>query len=111
MDPARDLTRRRCRHHPSRVAAALCPGCGRFYCRECISEHRERVLCAECLRDEGTPQSVRHKPFATARTALRVASGVLCAWLFFYLLGQVLLRLPDAVHPARTPESAAGDVP
>lgn len=111
MDPARDLTRRRCRLHPSREAAALCPGCGRFYCRECISEHRERVLCAECLRGVGAPQSARRGAFAAARRVLQVASGVLSAWLFFYLLGQALLRLPDAVHPVRRPESAASDAP
>lgn len=111
MDSARDLTRRRCRHHPTREAAACCPGCGRFFCRECVSEHRERVLCAECLSREGAPQSGRRRRFATARTVLRVAAGVLSAWLFFHLLGQVLLRLPDTVHPARAPGSAEGDAP
>lgn len=111
MDPARDLTRRRCRHHPFREAAACCPGCGRFFCRECVSEHRERMLCAECLRGEGATPSGSRRPFATARAFLRVAAGVLSAWLFFHLLGQVLLRIPDTVHPARVLESAADDSP
>ena len=111
MDPAPDLTRRKCRHHPSREAAARCPGCGRFFCRECVSEHRERVLCAECLRGESAPPSARRRPFVAARAVLRLAAGVLVAWLFFHLLGQTLLRLPDTFHPAQAPEGAVDDAP
>lgn len=69
------------------------------------------MLCAGCLRGEGAAQPGRRRPLATARAVLRVAAGVLTAWLFFHLLGQVLLRVPDTVHPARVPEGAADDSP
>ncbi len=111
MEPAPDLTRRKCRQHPFREAAARCTGCGRYYCRECVSEHRERMLCAECLRGESAPPSARRRPFVAARAVLRLAAGVLVAWLFFHLLGQVLLRLPDTFHPARAPEGAVDGAP
>ena len=39
----------RCLHHGEREAIARCPECGSFFCRECITEHDERVLCASCL--------------------------------------------------------------
>jgi len=44
-----DLTHQRCHHHQFREAAARCPECGRYFCRECITEHADRVLCASCL--------------------------------------------------------------
>ncbi len=47
---AEDLSGKRCFNHAGREAAARCPGCRRFYCRECVTEHDGRVLCAECLR-------------------------------------------------------------
>ena len=111
MDPAPGLTRRKCRQHPAREAAARCPGCGRFFCRECVSEHRDRVLCAECLRRESLPPPARRRTFVIARTVTRLAAGVLGAWLFFHLLGQVLLRIPDTFHAAGAPEAAEGEEP
>ena len=39
----------RCWNHEAREAACRCPACGRSYCRECVSEHEGRLLCAACL--------------------------------------------------------------
>jgi hypothetical protein len=45
-----NLLLQRCFNHGMREAAARCPECGRFYCRECITEHDDRVLCSACLK-------------------------------------------------------------
>ena len=109
MDPPWDLTHGKCWNHLFREAAARCPGCGRLFCRECVSEHRERVLCADCLRAAGAPADVRRRRFAAVRGSLRVVAGVLCAWLFFHVLGLLLLRFPDTFHAVR-PSGDAADV-
>ena len=46
----RDLSLQRCRNHAEREAVARCPGCGHHFCRECVTEHDDRILCAACLR-------------------------------------------------------------
>ena len=44
------LLANRCLHHPVREAVARCPECGQFFCRECITEHEDRVVCSSCLK-------------------------------------------------------------
>jgi hypothetical protein len=44
------LARQRCLHHSSREAIARCLDCRQFFCRECITEHDERLVCASCLK-------------------------------------------------------------
>ena len=44
------LTHQRCFHHSHREAVARCPECRQFYCRECVTEHDYRVICATCLK-------------------------------------------------------------
>jgi hypothetical protein len=41
-----DITQQRCLNHMLREAVARCPECSRFFCRECITEHEDKVLCA-----------------------------------------------------------------
>lgn len=93
------LTEQRCLNHALREAVALCPICHRFFCRECITEHDDRFICAGCLT----------KQLATARTRTRggiivalgqCSLGLLLAWFFFYLIGQGLLSIPSTFHEA-----------
>ena len=93
-----NLARQRCVNHEAREAAARCPECGRYYCRECITEHDERVLCAACLK-----KLVRGRPRMRQRLAplsrgLQCFLGLLILWLVFYFLGSVLLSLPASFH-------------
>jgi hypothetical protein len=90
------LAHQRCFNHALREAAARCPACGRFFCRECITEHEGRVLCALCLK------GAENKPFV-ARMAwvtriLQLAAGILLAWLFFFWFGLALLSLDSSFH-------------
>ncbi len=99
------LTLQRCFHHPAREAVARCPECTRFFCRECITEHEERVICAECLAklaQDGTqpkPAS-RRLPIAAVGMLTRTIGGALMAWFCFYLIGRMLLSLPSEFHAA-----------
>jgi len=92
------LTAQRCLHHAEREAAARCPECRQFFCRECITEHEDRVICASCLRKlaraTGGPRS-RRRVFASVAQGL---AGVLVAWYFFYSAGRVLLAIPASFH-------------
>ncbi len=87
----------RCTNHVSREAVARCPECGRFFCRECISEHEGRVICAFCLKRLSTETVRRYRLTGVVRTA-QVLVGILLLWSSFYLLGKVLLTIPSSFH-------------
>ena len=93
-----DLACQRCRNHAEREAVARCPTCNQFFCRECITEHDDRVICANCLR-RLSHVPLRQRP-AYVR-AVRLGQGLLglmLVWFFFYLLGESLLALPTSFH-------------
>ena len=87
----------RCFHHRTREAAARCPMCKRTYCRECITEHRGRVLCAACLQSAAAGRA-RSRVTRRALAVMAVAAGWAAAWFFFHGLGQVLIRIPTPFH-------------
>jgi hypothetical protein len=91
----------RCFNHAEREAAARCPGCRRFFCRECVSEHKHRFLCAACLGAERTGNGERHGEgrFRVLFTrAFYLAAALVMLWLAFLLTGKALLALPDEFH-------------
>jgi hypothetical protein len=98
MSPAISVSRQRCFHHGNREAVARCPECGRFFCRECVTEHEQRVLCAACLRELARTSAVPHRAWARILQVLQTGLGLLTAWLFFYCLGQALLSIDATVH-------------
>ena len=107
-----DLTGQRCLHHPGREAAARCPECRRHFCRECVTEHDERALCAGCLRRlSGGPEARRRPWRAALLRAAAVAAGVFLAWFYFFLLGRALLLLPEDLHRTTRGAVAAGEAP
>jgi hypothetical protein len=95
--PAPAVHLRRCARHGEREAAARCPSCGEFFCRECIVEHEGRLLCAACLarlRNQA-PEGPRSGP-ALGRIAT-LGAGCLVLWLAFSLLGALLIRIPPRI--------------
>ena len=88
----------RCVHHPNREAAARCPECSRFFCRECVSEHDDRVLCASCLAAGLRVHAPGSSRFSAAGRAFCALLGLFLAWWFYDLVGQGLMRLPASVH-------------
>ena len=92
------LSLQRCFNHAHREAAARCPECARHYCRECITEHDERVICAACLAQVVQAPSARRGRFTPMLRAIQLLGGVFLLWLFFYGLGQILLTVPGSFH-------------
>ncbi|HNV21923.1 MAG TPA: rhomboid family protein [Candidatus Hydrogenedentes bacterium] len=93
-----DLIHQRCFNHAGREAAAQCPRCGRFYCRECITEHDGRIVCAPCLDALLAPGPARRSLVTAPLRALQFAAGVAVLWLVMYGLGRALTAIPAAFH-------------
>ena len=104
-----DLARQRCLLHPLREAAARCPSCRQFFCRECVTEHDGRVMCAACLRkltaNRGEAKSARSLLAATLAAA-RLAAALALLWFAFYLVGLFLVRAPTSFHDGTIWEEA-----
>lgn len=92
------LTHQRCFNHATREAAARCPECAQFFCRECITEHDSRVICSACLKKLARVPLTKRPAFAQARLAVTSLSGIFIGWIFFYLIGTTLLKLPATFH-------------
>jgi len=93
-----DLLHQRCFNHQRREAVARCPECGRYFCRECVTEHDDRVLCTNCLKKTFEKSLFKSLPFGSLQGLLRFFSGTMIAWIFFYYLGRILLSLPSSFH-------------
>jgi hypothetical protein len=89
------LASRRCHVHRGREAAARCPVCGRFFCRECVTEHDGRLLCAACLQRAADGGGVRRAAWESLAAAGELALGTFLIWVVFYRLGRLLLTIPS----------------
>jgi len=102
------LHEQRCARHGEREAAARCPACGRFFCRECITEHDGRVLCSACLAAQAAGAAAirprRFRPLAWSVTC----AALLALWLAYMCLGKLLLRIPADFHEGAFWKDIAG---
>jgi len=94
----RDLSQERCFNHQEREAVARCPECRRFFCRECVTEHEERLVCTACLRKLARVPLLRRRGFAGALRVSQLLFGLFLAWFFFYLVAEELISLPTSFH-------------
>ncbi len=93
-----DLARQRCYNHAHREAAARCPACRRYYCRECVIEHESRLLCAACVAAGAAREERREKRHGWPGAVAGAMLGVFLAWAFFFIIGWGLLSLPSPTH-------------
>jgi hypothetical protein len=93
-----DLTLQRCSIHVDREAIARCPSCANYFCRECVTEHEGRFLCSNCLQRRSAPIESAHRTAGWLTTALGMVIGLAVAWLFFYVIGQLLILIPSNLH-------------
>jgi hypothetical protein len=94
-----ELHQRHCLNHGAREAVARCPECGHCYCRECITEHEDRVICAACLRKTlRLPEKKRRPMFVGFARAMVFCLSLMAGWLAFYLVGKLLLSIPTSFH-------------
>jgi hypothetical protein len=91
-----------CFHHLEREAVAQCPDCKRVFCRECITEHEDRIICASCLqrlvRAESGSTAPRSFSWAFVTVPMRITMALCVGWLCFYTVGRLLLSLPSEFH-------------
>jgi hypothetical protein len=98
MMPMAELFLQRCLNHARREAIARCPECGQFFCRECITEHENRIICAACLKKLSRTPFLKSPAFLQALRIGHCLLGFIVAWFIFYLAGELLLRLPASFH-------------
>jgi hypothetical protein len=92
------VSQQRCLRHPEREAVARCPECRNSFCRECITEHEDRVLCSNCLAKLSRRTESRRPILKHPVQLFLMAIGLATAWAFFYLIGYSLSRAPASFH-------------
>lgn len=93
-----DLAHKRCRNHAQREAAGRCPECERFFCRECLTEHQGRVLCASCLAGGDADSTRSRVPLAALARTVQLVVALMVLWIFFTSFGRAILLVPDTFH-------------
>jgi hypothetical protein len=92
------LAAQRCLLHVDREAAVRCPVCHEYFCRECVTEHDNRFVCASCLHDLAKRKPAPEASPNWLTLPFRLCFGFLLAWFGFYILGRLLLLVPPSVQ-------------
>jgi hypothetical protein len=95
------LIHERCWHHREREAAVRCPECRRFYCRECVTEHQGRMVCAACVASLAGRAALSARGLPRLAWIAASAGGLLLAWAIFYYLGAMLAGIPSDFFSAK----------
>jgi hypothetical protein len=95
----------RCWNHEAREAACRCPACGRSYCRECVSEHEGRLLCAACLSAVAAGREPGSGRGGLAPAAM-IAAAILLGWLTYWVAGESIMAVIRRMQ--QEPKSGAG---
>ena len=85
----------RCWNHESREAVCRCLQCGRSFCRECVTEHESRFLCAGCLRNAAQAQAAGAGRLRRMAPALMTAGGILLAWAIFFGTAESIIIITE----------------
>jgi len=93
------LSFQKCYHHSNREAVVRCPVCLKDYCRECVTEHDDRMLCTGCLKQymKVVPGKSRRWIFSVV-VFIQCSMGFFILWYGFFLLGKMLLATPSSFH-------------
>jgi len=89
------MLEQRCWNHETREAVCRCLVCGRSYCRECVSEHEGRLLCAACLRSQAQAAAVPPGRLHRVRTVCLSLAGILLAWAIFFGAAESLATITE----------------
>jgi ribosomal protein S27AE len=93
--------RRRCARHEEREAVGRCTECGGGFCRECLTEHADRLYCGTCfvLKVESARRGAGRKTdWRRCKSAVATAGALLCLVAGFYFLGRMLAAIPAELH-------------
>jgi hypothetical protein len=94
------LLHQRCWNHELREAVCRCPACGRDFCRECVTEHESRLLCAACLPAVARAGPTRRRRSRALLAPVAALGGLALSWLIFYIGGEILVEI--AAHAEHT---------
>jgi hypothetical protein len=97
--------RRRCVRHETREAVGRCSVCAGGFCRECVTEHEDRLYCGPCftLQVAGVRRVAAPSKFNAGfwrRVALTIGSLV-CLVAGAYALGRLLAAIPADFHDGK----------
>lgn len=92
------LVEQRCLNHAQREAVARCPSCQHYYCRECVTEHADRILCAACLKKNPDEPSTEKSRLDGLLRMGQFGAAVFLLWFLSLGLGRALLAMPDSFH-------------
>ena len=84
------VLQQRCWNHETREAVCRCPECGRSFCRECVTEHEARLLCAACLKSLSRTGSQRAGRVRRLLPAAMLLGGIVFAWCVFFAAGETI---------------------
>jgi hypothetical protein len=87
-----------CWNHEAREAVCRCPACRRSYCRECVSEHEGRLLCAVCLSGVAARSEAGAGVFGKLAPLGMIAAAILIAWLAYWAAGASLIGVIRRLH-------------
>ena len=95
-----------CLNHPTREAAALCPTCKRPFCRECITEHDYKMICANCLADLRKAKTEKKREVRLPlMPVLQVVIGLIVLWTIYFQIGEILVNIPVELHDGKVWEA------
>jgi hypothetical protein len=92
------LHQQRCFNHATREAVARCLECGRYFCRECVTEHDDRLVCAACLRKTVKQPLTRRGGLVAVWRGLLCCAGAALIWLFFHITALLLMKISSEFH-------------
>lgn len=87
-----------CQNHSEREAVARCPVCHRYFCRECVTEHDDQVVCASCLAKKVLRGPTQRRRYTSIPQGAAFLAGLFIAGASFYTLGRLLLLVPTSFH-------------
>ncbi len=115
------LTLTRCFNHGQREAVARCPSCRRHYCRECVTEHDHKLLCASCIEALASTHAAKERRRWPFIPTVQLFAALFVLWISFYGVGRALLLIPSEFHViesetfddsyANEPEETTAEVP
>lgn len=93
-----EIIRLRCTNHAGREAVAICTRCSGSFCRECISECEQRVVCAHCLAALGKASRQKRGLLGLLFQTSWCALSFVFLWAVCYYFGKILLSAPSAFY-------------
>ncbi len=93
-----NITHCKCYNHASREAVARCPQCSHYFCRECITEHDDVIMCAICLEKASNSTKQKGHFLSHLIVVMLCSFSFFVLWLIFYYFGQQINAIPDGFH-------------